>query len=228
MAEVLVVGGTGGLGLAVARSYADRGDSVVVTSRDKARAEDVAAQLGGRARGLAVDLAQPETIEAALADVPAVDHLVVTAIAQTANSLAAFDLTDAVSAATVKLVGYAETVRVLSDRFRPGASVVLFGGLAKDRPYPGSTMVTAANGGVSALARTLATEVAPVRVNVLHPGIVGDSPKWQNADLSAVVARTPIGRPVTTAEVVGAVDFLLTNGGVNAIDLVLDGGTSIR
>ncbi|MGC4937146.1 SDR family oxidoreductase [Kribbella sp. DT2] len=227
MAEVLVVGGSGGLGLAIAQEYAGRGDSVIVTSRDKARAEEAAALAGGTTRGLAVDLARPETIEEALADITAVDHLVITAIAQTGNTVSGFDIADAIAAATVKLVGYTETVRVLADRFRPDASVVLFGGLAKDRPYPGSTMVTATNGGVSALARTLAVELAPVRVNALHPGVIGDSPKWQDAELSHVVGRTPIGRTVTTAEIVGGVDFLLTNGGVNAIDLVLDGGTRV-
>ncbi|MEV6284278.1 SDR family oxidoreductase [Kribbella sp. NPDC051770] len=227
MAEVLVVGGSGGLGLAIARKYAGQGDSVVVTSRTKTGADEAAALVGGATRGIAVDLAQPETIESALAEITAVDHLVVTAIAQSGNTLAAFDLTDAVTAATVKLVGYAEVVRVLTDRFRPGASVVLLGGLAKYRPYPGSTMVTATNGGVSALARTLAVEAAPVRVNVLHPGVVGDSPKWSGTDTAHVAARTPIGRTVTVEEVVDAVDFLLRNGAVNAVDLELDGGMRV-
>ncbi|WP_432943145.1 SDR family oxidoreductase [Kribbella sp. CA-253562] len=227
MAEVLVVGGSGGLGLAIAREYAERGDSVVVTSRTKSGADEAAALVGGLARGLAVDLTQPETIESALAEITAVDHLVITANLPSGNTIAGFQLGDAIAAATVKLVGYAETVRVLTDRFRPGASVVLLGGLAKDRPYPGSTMVTTVNGGVSALARTLAVELAPLRVNVLHPGIVGDTPKWQNAELSQVVSRTPIGRTVTTAEVVDAVDFLLRNGGVNAVDLELDGGARV-
>ena len=62
--------------------------------------------------------------------------------------------------------------------FTRAAAVVLFGGLAKERPYPGSTMVTTFNGGVSGLAKTLAREIAPHRVNAIHPGIVGDSPKW--------------------------------------------------
>ncbi|GAB2557787.1 SDR family oxidoreductase [Kribbella endophytica] len=227
MAEVLVVGGSGGLGLAVARKYAAQGDSVVVTSRTKTGADEAAALVGGSTRGLAVDLSQPATIEEALGEITAVDHLVVTAIAQSGNTIAGFDLEDAVTAATVKLVGYAETVRVLASRFNPGASVVLLGGLAKDRPYPGSTMVTATNGGVSALARTMAVELAPVRVNVLHPGVVGDSPKWEGSDLAHVVNRTPIGRTVTVDEVVDAVDFLLRNGAVNAVDLELDGGTRV-
>jgi NAD(P)-dependent dehydrogenase (short-subunit alcohol dehydrogenase family) len=101
---------------------------------------------------------------------------------------------------------------------------VLFGGLAKERPYPGSTMVTAFNGGVSGLIKTLAIEIAPHRVNALHPGVVGDSPKWRGVPNHPHVARTPIGRLVTMQEIAEATEFLLRNSGVNAHDLFVDGG----
>jgi NAD(P)-dependent dehydrogenase (short-subunit alcohol dehydrogenase family) len=184
----------------------------------------VAAEIGRATRGVALDLARPETIAGALADVAEVDHLVITAIEQTPNSLRTFDVTAAVRAVTIKLVGYTETVRVLRPRFRPGASVVLFGGLAKERPYPGSTMVTTFNGGVSGLTRTLAVEIAPHRVNAIHPGVVGDSPKWRDVKGHPHVARTPIGRLVTMAEIADATEFLLRNTGINAQDLFVDGG----
>ena len=119
MTSTLVVGGSGGLGEVIARHFADRGDDVIVTSRDKARAEATAARIGAGTRGLALDLGRPETIGAALADVTEVDHVVITAVGQAANSLAQFNVTDAVAAVTMKLVGYAETVRVLRDRFTP-------------------------------------------------------------------------------------------------------------
>jgi NAD(P)-dependent dehydrogenase (short-subunit alcohol dehydrogenase family) len=220
----IIVGGSSGVGRAVAQRFADRGDSVIVTSRTAARADTVATELGGTTRGLAVDLSRPETIAAALADVREVDNLVISAITQGVNSLADFDIGKAIEAVTIKLVGYTETVRALRDRFAPGASVVLFGGLAKERPYPGSTMVTALNGGVSALVKTLAVELAPHRVNAIHPGVVGDSPKWRDVPDHPHVPRTPIGRLVTTAEVVDATDFLLRNTGVNAHDLFVEGG----
>jgi len=125
---------------------------------------------------------------------------------------------------TIKLVGYTEVVRVLHPRFTPSASVVLFGGLAKDRFYPGSTMVTTFNGGVSSLARTLAIEIAPHRVNALHPGVVGDSPKWRDVPAHPHIPRTPIGRLVTMDEVADATEFLLRNTGINGHDLAVDGG----
>jgi NAD(P)-dependent dehydrogenase (short-subunit alcohol dehydrogenase family) len=209
---------------AIALRLAKRGDDVIITSRDSARADSAARQIGPTARGLSLDLSQPDTIAAALVDIPGVDALVITAVEQGLNSLREFDIARAIKSVTVKLVGYTETVRVLHDRFSPQASVVLFGGLAKERPYPGSTVVTAFNGGITGLVKTLAVEIAPHRVNAVHPGIVGDSPKWRDTPDHPHLPRTPIGRLVTMAEVVDATEFLLCNTGVNAHDLIVDGG----
>jgi NAD(P)-dependent dehydrogenase (short-subunit alcohol dehydrogenase family) len=107
-----------------------------------------------------------------------------------------------------------------------GASAVLFGGLASERPYPGSTSITTVNGAVSSLIRTLAVELAPVRFNAIHPGIISDSPAWEQKKeaIAAIEKRTPGGRLATTEDVVGSVDFLFTNRGVNGINLMVDGG----
>lgn len=220
----VIIGGTGGLGQVIAQRLADRGDDIVITSRDLGRAEAAAAEIDGAARGLAVDLSTPAGLADALASVREVDNLVLSGVEQTPNTLANFDVDVAIRAVTVKLVGYAETVRVLRPRFRPGASVVLFGGVAKDRPYPGSTMVTVFNQGVTGLVKTLAAEIAPHRVNAIHPAIVGDSPKWRDVANHPTLARTPIGRLVTMDEIAGATEFLLTNTGINGQDLTIDGG----
>lgn len=224
----VVLGGTAGIGRELAARLARDGMSVVISGRDAARAEAVAREIGPGVTGIGLDLAQPESIAGALAGVGSVDRLVIAAIERDANHVRTYDVAAATRLVTLKLVGYTETVHVLLDRFTPDASIVLFGGLAMYRPYDGSTTVTTVNGGVSAMVRTLAHEVAPVRVNAVHPGIVGDSPAWSDKNLDAVVARTPIGRTVTMAEVVDATLFLLDNGGVNGVDLVVDGGTLVR
>ncbi len=224
MTTSVVVGGSSGIGMFIAQRIADRGDEVIITSRDSLRAAEAASSIGGNTRGLALDLAEPTGIESALSSVGDVDQLVITAIEQGVNTLADFDIEAAIRAVTVKMVGYPEVVRVLRSRLTPLASVVLFGGVAKDRPYPGSTMVTTFNGGVSALVRTLAIELAPHRINALHPGVVGDSPKWRDVPNHPHVQRTPLGRLVTMEEVADAADFLLSNSGVNAQNLVIDGG----
>lgn len=229
MSTSLVIGGASdGVGGVIARRFARRGDDVIVTSRDSSRAETAAKEIGGSTRGLAVDLSRPETIAAALNSVTEVDNVVITAMESVPVTLAGFQIDAAVRSVTIKLVGYTEAVRVLSGRFRPGAAVVLFGGLAKERPYPGSTMVTTFNAGLTGLVKTLAAEIAPHRVNAVHPGLIGDSPKWRDVTGHPHIAATPIGRLITMGEVADATDFLLRNTGMNAHDLYIDGGFLIR
>jgi NAD(P)-dependent dehydrogenase (short-subunit alcohol dehydrogenase family) len=228
--SIVVVGGTSGIGRALAARVAAGGGSVVLTGRDPDRAAAAAAELGGT--GLAVDLADPATIEAALAPVGPVGGVVVAALERDHNTIAAYDIGRAQRLATLKLVGYPEVVRTLRDRFTPDASVVLFGGLAAQRPWPGSLTVSSVNGAVAALVRALAVEIAPVRVNAVHPGVIGDSPavvaNWTEAAKQAVLERTPAGRLVTMDAVVDAVLFLLRNPGVNGVNLEVDGGWLLR
>jgi NAD(P)-dependent dehydrogenase (short-subunit alcohol dehydrogenase family) len=224
---VVIVGGTQGLGRELAQSYADEGRDVVVTGRDQARAEAAAAEIGGSTRGIGFDLAEPHAIAERLADVADVEFLVLAAIERDTNRVQEYDIAGALRLVTLKLVGYTEVVHALLPRLDPDAAILIFGGLARDRPYPGSTTVTTVNGGVTSLVRTLLVELAPVRVNALHPAIVGDSPQWIDMPperREALEQRTPIGRLVTMAEVVGASRFLLENQAVNGINLAVDGG----
>lgn len=224
--SVVVVGGTAGLGKEVARHYAARGREVVISGREQARAAAVAKEIGGRTRGIGLDLARPGEIGRSLADLGPAGALVISAIERDQNTVRDYNVERAVRLATIKLVGYTEVVHALAPRLGPTSSVVLFGGLAKDRPYPGSTTVTTVNGGISTLVRTLVIELAPVRVNALHPGIVGDSPYWADKHemLERVRTRTPTGRLVTMQDIVGGVVFLLENPAMNGVDLYMDGG----
>ena len=225
--SVVVVGGTVGLGRELAQAYADESREVVVTGRDQGRADAAAKEIGGSARGIGFDLAAPHTIAAALADVGPVDHLVLAAIERDTNKVQDYDIESALRLVTLKLVGYTEVIHTLLPRLCESSSILIFGGLARDRPYPGSTTVTTVNGGVTSMVRTLVIELAPRRVNALHPAIVGDSPQWVDMPderRKALVDRTPIGRLVTMAEVVGASRFLLENEAVNGINLAVDGG----
>ena len=226
---VLIVGGTSGIGLRLAETYAGRGRDVVITGRDRERAATVAGSIG--ARSCAVDLSEPARIASCLAELGAVERVVVGAVDRDENTIAEFDIAAATKLVTLKLVGYAEVVHTLMPRLTPSASILFFGGLALRRPYPGSTTITTVNGGVTGLVHTLAVELAPIRVNAIHPGVVGDSPYWAAkpaAVRDALVARTPIGRLATMDEIVDASIFLLENGAVNGVNLDVDGGLLLK
>ena len=219
-----MIGGTSGICRLLAEGYAARGRTVVISGRDLERTAAVAAAIPGpgTVTECALDLSRPEEIAAALADVGAVDR--------DENTVADYDIARAIRLVTLKLVGYTEVVHTLLPRLDPESSILLFGGLALQRPYPGSTTVSTVNGGVTGLVHTMAVELAPIRVNGIHPGIVGDSPYWADKPqvLTAVSERTPLGRPVTMDEVVDASVFLLENGGVNGVNLDVDGGWLLR
>jgi NAD(P)-dependent dehydrogenase (short-subunit alcohol dehydrogenase family) len=224
MSSIVVIGGTSGLGLEIARHYANQGDQVTLTGRDADRAAAAAKDVGGDTTGLALELAAPKDIGPALAGIESVDGLVLAAIERDVNTVTDYDIERALRLVTLKLVGYTEVVHALRSRIAPEGAIVLFGGLAKERPYPGSTTVSTVNGGVAGLVNTLVVELAPIRVNAIHPGIVGDSPYWRDRDLSHVIARTPCGQLARMTDIVDAVAFLLGNRAVNGVSLNVDGG----
>ena len=231
MTSVVIVGGTSGIGLGLARAYANRGEHVVITGRDAERCDGIAAGISATVGTCALDLAEPERIAESLEAVGAVDRLVLAAIERDQNTVADYDLARATRLVTLKLVGYTEVVHALSSRLTAGASILLFGGQALRRPYPGSTTITTVNGGVEGLVRTLAVQLAPIRVNGIHPGVVGDTPEWADkpeAMLDAIRARTPLGRLVSTEEIVDASVFLLENGAVTGVNLEVDGGWMLQ
>jgi NAD(P)-dependent dehydrogenase (short-subunit alcohol dehydrogenase family) len=223
---MLVVGGTHGIGKEVARLYAGRGWSVVLTGRDETAAKSAAAEVGGDTRGIALDLSEPELVADALADVGAVDHIVLAAIARDTNTLDNYDIASARYLVTMKLLGFTAVVSAMRDRLAEDGSIVLFGGRAKDRPYPGGMTVGTVNAGISGMVPALALQVAPRRVNAIHPGIVGDSPYWSdNQEFTEKVREaTPTARNVKMEDIVDGVDFLIRNQSVNGIDLYIDGG----
>lgn len=224
--SVVVVGGTRGIGFEIARHFAAAGREVVVTGRSQATVDEAVAALGGNVTGVTFDLARPETVAPALADIAPVRHLALVAIDRDENKIRDYDHARATRLTVLKLVGYTEVVHALVDRLDEGSSIVLFGGQAKDIPYPGSTTVSTVNGGIEGLTRSLLHELRPIRVNCIHPGIVGDSPYWENRQgaLEATRARTPIGRTVTMAEIVSATAFLFENQAMNGVYLKVDGG----
>ena len=228
-ATVLIVGGTSGLGRDLARHYTELGRHVTITGRDLDRARAVAAELGDTVGAVAFDLGEPATIAPALSEVGAVDRLALVALERDVNDVRHYDVAAALRLVTLKLVGYTEVVHALTDRLADDAAVLVYGGLAKLRPYPGSTTVTTVNAGVDGIVRALVTELSPVRINAIHPGIVADSPFWESKDeaLEAVLTRTPSGRLVQMRDISEAAAMLLENPSINGTELRVDGGWSL-
>lgn len=228
---VVIAGATNALGKALARHYVDKGHRVVVSSRTMERAAALANELGGECVPVAIDLTEPHSIARALSGVDDVLHLVLMGIYRDENKVREYNVDEAIKLVTLKLVGYTECVHVVHPKMRADASILIFGGLAKDQPYPGSTTITTVNGAMSTLVNSLAIELSPIRANAIHPGQVGDTPTWMAKPKEVIdnlKSRTAMGRLVTVAEVTGAAVFLLENGGVNGVNLRVDGGRMMK
>lgn len=226
---VVVVGGTSGLGKEVARHYVRADREVVITGRDPTRGGSVAAELGGKTTELAFDLSVPKEIAPALEGVGDVSRLVLAGVHRDLNTMREYDVDAAVALVTLKLVGYTEVVHALLDRLHDDSSILIFGGLAKERPYSGSMTVTTINHGVDGLVRSLTSELKPIRVNALHPGIVEDSPFWagKTEALDAHRARTTTGRLVQMQDVVDVAILMLENPSIAGAEFRVDSGWSI-
>lgn len=231
LGTVVVVGGTCELGKQLALHYARRGHPVVVSSRDQGRAEACAREIGDKAQGICLDLSEPHQIASALANVDNVLHLALVALYRDNNSIRDYNIDEAIKLVTLKLVGYTEVVHQLLPKMHSDSSIVLFGGLARDQPYPGSTTITTVNGAVSTLINTLAIELSPIRVNAIHPAQVSDTPAWASKPkevLDNLRSRTALGRLVTIEDVIHACVFLFENRGVTGVNLRVDGGRMMK
>jgi NAD(P)-dependent dehydrogenase (short-subunit alcohol dehydrogenase family) len=233
MKSVVVVGATQGSGRELAAEYARRGANVVITGRSAERAAEVAGELSkdvpGTVTGLSLDLSRPAEIAEMLATIEGVDRLAIVGMVRDRNTIAAYDVDKAGELAVTKVVGYTAVVAALAPRMAKDASILLFGGAAKDRPYPGSTTVSAVHGAVTGLVRTMSVELSPVRVNVVHPGIIEDSPFWGGIPAAAEMMDgfrklSLTGRLGFMSAIVDACLFLLENSLANSIDLCVDGG----
>ncbi|QFZ18173.1 SDR family oxidoreductase [Saccharothrix syringae] len=229
--HVLVIGGGSGMGLALARLLLDRGDRVTIAGRSADRLARAAAVLGapGLLRTRQLDITREEQVRD-LADTGPLDHVVVTAADATGAyaPLGEFDLERARAVVDTKLLGpwlVAKHVRP-----NPGGSITFTSGVAAYRPGPGASVIASANGALESLARALALELAPVRVNVVSPGWV-DTPVWdvlageaKHERLAAMAGRLPVGRVGRAEDVAGAFDAVLRNGFLTGEVIHVDGG----
>lgn len=231
--QVVVVGGSSGIGLAVARAAVAAGSAVTVVARDAGRLEAVTAELP-QARTAVADVLDYPALTSAFTSLDRIDHVVVTAGRAVLSSF-----TDGPEPAQqlrdldVKMVGAANAVRAALPVLAPTGSVVLTGGVSTSRPVAGAWTTSVATAAVEQLARALALELAPLRVNAVSPGWTA-TPMWDAvlgdaaaSTLESVAASHLTGRVATPDEVAAGVLALLANPAITAEVLHVDGGARL-
>jgi NAD(P)-dependent dehydrogenase (short-subunit alcohol dehydrogenase family) len=230
--RVVVVGGTSGIGLATAHAAAKEGAEVIVASANQARVGEAAAGLPAGSTGRLIDVTDGAAVETFFAEVGELDHLVYTAgESLLVSPLRELDLDQARRFFDVRYFGALRTVQVATPRIRPGGSVTLTTGAASARPRAGWSIGASVCGAVGALTRALAVELAPIRVNVVSPGVVR-SPLWSPMDdadrqqlYQTAAASLPVGHVGETDELALAYLYCMHQTFATGTAITVDGGS---
>lgn len=225
---VCVIGGTSGIGAAIAARARRSGASVLITGRDGERAHSIASEIDAmHVRGLALDVLDPAAITAFFAAVGPVDHLVTTAAQLRGGAFRTGRLDDARISFESKFWSQFLCARQADVR----RSILLCSGTLSRRAWPGTAALAAVNGAIEALGRALAVELAPVRVNVLSPGLVQGTAAYdamtatsRDAMFEAAAQRLPAGLVGTAESVAIPALSLLESDYTTGVVLDIDGG----
>lgn len=224
--KVVVVGGSSGIGYATAEMAKAQGAEVIIASRAGARLESAAKALG--VKGVAADVTSDEAVETLFNETGPVDHVAVTAAQLKAGPFKTQSIVEAKGTMEGKFWGAWRVARAAE--IRPGGSLTIVSGFLSIRPRPNSAIVGAANGALESLARSLAIDLAPVRVNAVSPGII-DTPiraamseEARKAMLDKTAASLPVGRVGLAEDVATQILAFMDNGFATGAIVYLDGG----
>jgi NAD(P)-dependent dehydrogenase (short-subunit alcohol dehydrogenase family) len=226
-ARILIVGGSSGIGLATAEAALRAGAMVTIASRSTAKLDE-ATRAFPALTSVEMDVGRDESVKAALAGGPDWDHVVVSAGGVRPGLVRLRPLEEAIASINVKFWG-AYRVAAFAP-IREGGSLTFVSGVIGARPLAGKSLSGVANAGVEALARSLALEFAPTRVNVVSPGLI-DTPAYgglpedkKNALYAEAEARLPVGRVGQAADIGALIIQCMTNPFMTGSILVADGG----
>jgi NAD(P)-dependent dehydrogenase (short-subunit alcohol dehydrogenase family) len=230
--RVVILGGSSGIGLAVAEQAVSQDAKVVIASSNAERVQKTVESLGRNAQGYAVDLADEPAVETLFTNLGAFDHLVFTAgDSLHLQDLATTDLRQARRAFELRYWAALAAVKYGSKNIRKGGSIVLTTGVAGQRPHKGWVVAASVCGTIEALTRALALELAPIRVNAVSPGVVRTN-LWQGMTVEerehlykSVGNSLPVGRVGEPHDIAQAYLFLMQEGFSTGQTIVVDGGT---
>jgi NAD(P)-dependent dehydrogenase (short-subunit alcohol dehydrogenase family) len=229
--RVLIVGGSSGIGLAVAEQALAAGAKVTIASRSAAKLESAARELGRNIETAVLDTADEAGVEAFFSNSGTWDHIVISAAQTPTGPVRKLSLADAKLAMDSKFWGAYRVARAA--RFSERASLTFISGFLSERPSASSVLQGAINSALESLGRGLALELSPVRVNSVSPGLI-DTPLWSKMDeagrqamfdkvAGSLPAKT-IGQP---SDIANAVIFAMTTPFATGSTIRVDGGGAI-
>jgi len=232
--RIVILGGSSGLGLAAARAAAGNGASIVIVSSRKARVDAALGMLPAGTEGHAINLSDEQKVKAFFAQVDRFDHLLFTAgEALQLGPLSESDIAAARQFFDLRFWGAYTAAKYGSGSIRPGGSIVFTSGTAGARPRSGWSLGASVCAAMEGLTRALAVELAPIRVNIVAPGMV-KTPLWANVPedrreemYRQAGERLPVGHVGEAEEVAQAYIYLMRQTYITGQVLSVDGGGTL-
>ncbi|MDG4895136.1 MAG: SDR family oxidoreductase [Mesorhizobium sp.] len=234
MEKILIVGGSSGMGLALARRCLEEGAHVIIAGRSEAKLSAARDGLGrpGTLETAVVDISREDEVAALFERIGRLDHIVSTAAAIEGayRLLPEIELKAAQRVVESKFYGPLLLAKHGAPKLPPTGSLTFVSGIAAYRPAARGSVVAAVNAALEGLVRALAVELAPIRVNAVSPGWV-DTPIWElvagdakNETLAAMARRLPAGRVGRPEDIADAIRFLIGNRFTTGETLHVEGG----
>ena len=228
--RVVIIGGTAGIGFAVAKLAVEEGASVLVASGTQQRVEIAVKRLGSEAEGRVLNVLQEDRVDEFFRATDEFDHLVYTAgDALTIAEPGTLSLKDAKQRFDVRYWGAYLSVKYGRQKIRKEGSIVLSSGIASRRPMKGWSLGASVTGAMESFTRALAIDLAPIRVNLVSPGAVRTElweflPEQERDVLYRQIGeRLPVGRVGEPSEVAEAYIYLMKNRFSTGSIVVADG-----
>jgi NAD(P)-dependent dehydrogenase (short-subunit alcohol dehydrogenase family) len=227
--KVVVVGGSSGIGLATAELAKRDGAEVIIASRNADKLKAAADKAG--AKSIVVDVTNDQSVADLFKACGPVDHVVVTAAQLKTGPFKTVSMDDVRATMEGKFWGAWRVARAAE--IKAGGSLTLVSGFLSIRPRPNSAIVGSANGALESLTRSLALELAPVRVNCVSPGII-DTPiraAMPEAARKEMLAKTaaglPVGRVGLGEDIAQQIMAFMANGFATGSIVYIDGGALV-
>ena len=229
--KIIISGGSSGIGLATAKRLSKRGAEIIVVSRCKEKLDRAKNDIGGKCKAYSLDVTDEKAVDDFFSDVGRFDHLVTAAAGAALGGFTELESQTAISLVESKLWGQYFCAKYAVPQLNDGGSITFFSGIVSRKPMVGASAYAIIAGAMESLTRSLALELAPVRVNCITPGVI-DTPVWaellpddlRKEQFESIASMLPVNRLGSPDDVSQAVEYVIGNRFVSGSIVDVDGG----